>query len=146
MSNKLTLNMAAMQEDFFSDAALIGIVSGLPAYYFCWVLNQHFEMNFTREPELDICVQTNAGHQNFFSIYQYCAPLNGARYLLYKLKNNKQSLLPEARNLDFLWMIQSSSPETHAHQITEYLRNMPEIQMAQIIAPEKLKNLGNLLI
>ena len=146
MSSKLTLNIAAMQEDFFSDAALIGIVSGLPAYYFCWMLNQHFDMSFTREPELDIRVLSKTNHENFFPIYQYCVPLNGARYLLYKLKSNKQSLLPEAKNLDYLWMIQSSTPAVHAKQITDYLRDMPEVQLAQIIEPEKLKNLGNLLV
>lgn len=146
MANKLTLNIAAMQEDFFSDAALIGIVSPLPAYYFCWMLNEQFDMNFTREPELDICVQTTRDHQNYYPIYQYCAPLNGARYLLYKLKSDKQSLLPEARNLDYLWMIQSSAPGSQAQQITEFLRTMPDIQLAQIISPDKLRNLSNLLV
>ena len=146
MSNKLTLNIAAMQEEFFSDATLIGIASPLPAYYFCWMLNQHFDMNFTREPELDICVQTNKEKQNYFAIYQYCAPLNGARYLLYKLKCEKQSLLPEAKNLDYLWMIQSSAPGSDAQHITDLLRSMPEVQMAQIIGQDKLKSLSNLLI
>ena len=146
MANKLTLNIAAMQEEFFSDAALIGIVSPLPAYYFCWMLNEQLDMNFTREPELDICVQTTKEHQNYFPIYQYCVPLNGARYLLYKLKSEKQSLLPEARNLDYLWMIQSTSAEGQAQQIADFLRNMPEVQLAQIIMPEKLKNLSNLLV
>ncbi len=143
---KLMLNTAAMQEEFFSDAALIGIVSPLPAYYFCWMLNEHFDMNFCREPELDICVQATKEHQNYYAIYQYCVPLNGARYLLYKLKSDKQSLLPEAKNLDYLWMIQSSSSENHAKQITEFLKQMPDVQMAQMIAPEKLKHLSNLLV
>ena len=146
MATKLTLNIAAMQEEFFSDATLIGIASPLPAYYFCWMLNQHFDMHFTREPELDICVQTNKEQQNYFAIYQYCAPLNGARYLLYKLKSDKQTLLPEAKNLDYLWMIQSAAPGSHAQQITDFLRNLPDVQMAQVISPEKLKNLSNLLI
>jgi len=143
---KLTLNTAAMQDDFFSDAALIGISSPVPAYNFCWKLNQYFDMNFSREPELDICTQTSKEHQNYYAIYQYCAPLNGARYLLYKLKNDKQSLLPEAKNLDYLWMIQGSSSGTQAQQITEFLRQMPDVQMAQVINPEKLKNLANLLV
>lgn len=143
---KLTLNIAAMQEEFFADAALIGIVSPVPAYYFCWMLNQHFDMNFVREPELDICVQTTPELQHYFPIYQYCVPLNGARYLLYKLKNEKQSLLPEAKQLDFLWMVQSAAPGNHAKEITEHLRSLPEVQLAQVLAPEKLKNLNHLLV
>ena len=60
MSTKWTLNIAAMQEEFFSDTALIGIVSALPAYRFCWMLNQKFDMDFVRDAESDICLQNNS--------------------------------------------------------------------------------------
>lgn len=146
MASKWTLNTALMQEDFFSDAALIGIVSPVPAYQFCWMLNQHFDMDFVRDAEHDICVQNKGTEQHYFAVYQYAAPLNGPKYVLYKLKNNKQNLLPEAKGLDYLWMVQSSCPGNHAEQLTGLLRTMPQVQMAQMIAPSQLKNLNNLLV
>jgi hypothetical protein len=135
-----------MQEDFFADAALIGIVSPVPAYQFCWLLNQHFDMDFVRNAEHDICLQTGKADQHYFSVYQYAAPLNGPKYILYKLKNNKQNLLPEAKGLDFLWMVQSSCPGNLAEQLTSMLRTMPDVQLAQLIPPAQLKNLNHLLV
>ena len=147
MANKWTLNMAAMQEDFFSDAALIGIAAPVPAYHFCWVLNQHFDVQFVREPELDISLQSGKEQmQHHFGIYQYCAPLNGERYLLYNLKKDKQSLLPETKGLDYLWMVQSSSCETQAVQISNLLRTLPQVQMAQVLDTSRLRSLNNLLV
>ena len=139
--------MAAMQEDFFSDATLIGIAAPVPAYQFCWMLNQHFDVQFVREPELDISLQAGKDHaQQHFAIYQYCAPLNGERYLLYNLKKDKQTLLPETKGLDFLWMVQSSTSETQAARISNLLRTLPQVQMAQVLDTSRMRSLNNLLV
>ena len=146
MSGKWTLNTEAMQEEFFADTALIGIVSPLPGYQFCWRLNQHLDTNFIREPEMDICLQSSKDDQHYFPIYQYCSPTSGSRYILYKLKNQKESLLPEVKQLDYLWMVQSNSPDHDAQNITQHLRDIPEVQLAQVLPPERLKNLNHLIV
>jgi len=146
MSAKMTLNVAAMQEEFFSDTALIGIVSALPAYRFCWMMNEKFDMNFVRDAESDICIHDAQKQEHYFSIYKYCAPLNGNKYLIYKLKHDKESLLPEVKQLDYLWMIQSNTPEHDAGEITNYLRDIPDVQLAQVIMPDRLKNLSHLIV
>jgi hypothetical protein len=146
MSKQWTLNTEAMQEEFFADTALIGIVSTLPGYQFCWMLNKQLETNFIREPEMDVCVQNGKKDQNYFPIYQCNIPMNGSRYILYKLKSNKENLLPEVKQLDYLWMIQSNSPDSDAQNITGHLRDMPEVQLAQVIAADRLKNLDNLIV
>jgi hypothetical protein len=94
---------------------------------------------------MDVIVQ-NAGKQHFFSIYQYCIPLNGCRHLMYKLKTDKEVLLPEVKQLDYLWLIQSMSAEEDAGLIARHLRNIPEIQLAQALSADKLKNLSNLIV
>ena len=146
MSSKLTLSIADMQEDFFTDTALIGIASALPAYQLCGVLNECFDVNLTREMDMDVPLRTRKQSEHHFAIYQYCAPLNGARYLLYKLKSDNQMLLPEAKNLDYLWLIQSSSTSMLAGNIAECLKQLPEVQLAQILEMDKLKSLSNLII
>lgn len=144
--SKMTLNIAAMQEEFFADTALIGIVSALPAYRFCWLLNQRFDLNLVRDPESDICLQDSQDNEHFFPIYKYCAPMNGNRYLIYRLKTDKESLMPEIRQLDYLWMIQSNTPESDAAAITQSLRDISDIQLAQVLSPDKLRNLSYLLV
>jgi hypothetical protein len=146
MAAKLVLDTAAMQEEFFADAALIGIVSTLPVSRLCWLLNHRFDINFTRRAEMDICLQKSPAKQHYFSIYEYNIPLSETRYLLYKLKSNTEALLPELKQLDYLWLIQSSSAENDAAGFTAWLRDMPEIQLAQMITPDRLKNISHLLL
>lgn len=146
MSNKWTLNTDAMQEEFFADTALIGIASTLPGYQFCWTLNKQMDTNFVREPEMDVCLQSGKTKQHYFPIYVYCLPTNGMKYFLYKLKSDKEALLPEVKQLDYLWMVQSNSPEHDAQEIVNHLRDLPEVQLAQVLATDKLKNLNHLIV
>lgn len=142
---KLVLDMTAMKEDFFADAAMVGIGTALPAYHLCWRLNKHFEISFTRDPDLNIPMQKK-DNQYYFPIYQYIFPNSNYKYLLYKLKNGNETLLPETRQLDYLWMIHTANPEEDALWISGELKNIPDIQLAQVFDPHQLKNLGNLLV
>jgi len=146
MSAKLVLNTNAMQDDFFSDAALIGIVSALPAYRFCWLLNEHFDWQLKREGESDICLKTSQNISYYFALYRYHAKTSSNEYSLYQLKNNKQALLPELKQLDFILMIKCQDAETEAEIYIDALRKISEVQLAQIIKPEKLKNIDYLLV
>ncbi len=145
MSAKFVLDTAAMQEDFFADTALIGIVSSLPIYRFCWLLNQNMGLDFKRVPDFDPVLQTNSA-EIYFSFYQYCMPANGNKYSIYKLKSGNEILLPEVKHLDFIWLIESVNPSADALKYVEHLRHMPDIQLAQILDTERLKNLNNLLV
>lgn len=138
--------MAAMQEDFFADTAMIGIASALPAYRFCWLLNNHFDINFVREPDMDVSLQVSADTQHHFPLYKFCRQASGASHSLYRLKSGKESLLPEAKQLDYLWLVQSNTPEADVQIYTRLLRDIPDVQLAQILATERLKNLNNLII
>jgi len=74
MSAKLMLDVAAMQESFFSDAALIGIVSALPGYKFSWLMNRRFDIRLVRDPESDICIKDNQKQEHYFPIYSTAFP------------------------------------------------------------------------
>lgn len=145
MANKWTLNTADMEEDFFSDAVFIGIASPFPAYRFCWLLNKHFDVEFKRNPDIDISVHTPKNGKQYFPVYQYAAPLNGAENILYRLRNQRQSLLTEIKGLDFLWMIRNTSEQGFVEETTRLLRTLPQVQLAQILLPRQLKNRNYLL-
>jgi hypothetical protein len=143
---KLVLNMKEMQEDFFADTAMIGIATAMPGYHLCWALNRHFDIDFERDPEQNISSQKKE-NQYHFPIYQYLFPNSSHKYMLYKLKNGAESLLPETKQLDYLWMVQTTDPEHDAMEIALELRNMPDVQLAQIIDAEQLKkSIKNLLV
>ncbi|MCB0696655.1 MAG: IPExxxVDY family protein [Chitinophagaceae bacterium] len=146
MSSKLVLNMSGATEDFFSDTAMIGIGSAMPGYRFCWAINRDFDFDFVREPEYDVEYRPAKDHIHFFSLYQYEVPYSSCKHLLYQLRSEKKALLPEIKQLDYLWLICSPTANEEARMITENLRNLPEIQLAQIIPPDRLKNLNHLII
>lgn len=139
------LNMAAAQEGFFSDVAMIGIGTAHPAYHLCWLVNEHFGIDFVRDPDQSIPMQKK-DVQYYFPVYICNLPNSSHRYMLYKLKNGNESLLPETRLLDYLWLIQTDSPEEDALLITGELRNIPGIQLARILEQDQLKSLANLLV
>ena len=62
------------------------------------------------------------------------------------IKNGNESLLPETRQLDYLWLIQTATPNDDALHIANELRNIADVQLAQILAPDQLKNINNLLV
>lgn len=138
--------MSGAAEDFFQDTAMVGIGSAMPGYRFCWSVNKDFDFGFVREPEFDLEYKPAKDQIHFFSLYQYEVPHSSCKHLLYKLRSEKKALLPEIKQLDYLWLICSPTAEDEARLITDELRNMPEIQLAQIIPPERLKNLNHLIL
>ncbi len=142
---KLLLDMTAMQEEFYADSAMIGIVTAMPAYRLCWLLNNHFDLDFIRDPEQNISLKKKDVLYHL-PIYQYELPNSSHKYLLYKLKIGKESLLPETRNLDYIWLIKTANPENDAFDIAARLKKIPDIQLAQILAHDQLKSLNNLLV
>lgn len=144
--SRQVLDMSGATENFFSDTALIGIGCALPGYRFCWTINQAFDYAFVREPESDVEYKPAKDQVHFFSLYQYLVPHSSCKHLLYKLRSEKKSLLPEIKQLDYLWLINSFSAEDDVTIITHYLRQLPDVQLAQILDPDRLVNLNHLLL
>jgi hypothetical protein len=55
-------------------------------------------------------------------------------------------LLPETRQLDYLWLIQTAEPEHDALLILSELKRMNEVQLSQMLTAGQLKNMENLLV
>lgn len=147
MSTKFTLNTVAMEEDFFSGTALVGIGSPLPVYRLCWLLNERLGTKFVRQPiEQDIILQSPKAEEHYFPLYRFEMPMQGSKYSLYKLKAGTEVLLPEIKQLDYLWMIESASAEDEAYTIVGHLKTLPDIQLAQVLSPDKLKHLNHLIV
>jgi len=142
---KLVLDMSAMKDDFFSDSALIGLGTAQPAYHLCWLINNQLETRFARDPEQTISLKKKS-NEFAFPVFAYYLPNSEHKHLLYKLKNGPESLLPEARQLDYLWMIQTASAEEDALEILAGLKKMNDIQLSMILDPSDLKNITNLLV
>lgn len=144
---KLVLNMEAVQDDFFADTALLGIGSATAGHRFCWAVNQYLGYNFTRTPDADILYtkKKNEEPQNY-AVYTCEIDHSGCRHVIYKVKTNNESLLPELKELDYLWLIQSQTAEQQARDIVSYLRVMPDVLLAQVLSADRLKSINHLLL
>lgn len=142
---KLKLDEEAMQESFFEETCLLGIGSTLPPYRLCWMLNRHFDIDLVCDPDLMLS-STTKDLTCQYMVYEYKLPNSYNRYLLYQLKNNNVSLLPEIKNIDYLWMVQTADSEEDARNISEQLRTIADIQFSRIIDRAQLKNARSLIV
>lgn len=138
--------MSAASDDFFSDTAMIAIGCALQGHEFCWLLNKEFDLNFVRQPDMDVEYRPNKKSCYYFSVYQYHIPHSSCEYNLFKLKNDKKTLLPEIGQLDYMWLIKSQTAEHDAHLLADEIKGMNEVQLAKILPAEELKNLNHLLL
>ncbi len=147
---KNVLDTDAMSHGFFEDAAMIGIASAQPGYRFCWMLNKHLDIEFFRDPEQDLSMKKKDKQKNEtdyrFPVYQYNLPNSDHKYFLYKLKDGAESLLPETKHIDYLLLVHTANSDADAILIANELRNIPDVQLAQILLPDQLKNMNNLLL
>lgn len=146
MATKHVLNMAAVTENFFSNTAIIGVGSPLPAHKFCWLINRTFDFSFIRKPESDVEFKPAKDDIHYFSLYQYSVPFSTNKHYLYKLQSEKKALLPEIKQLDYLWLISGEMAENQVSEIASGLREINGVQLAQIIESRRLKNLNHLLL
>lgn len=172
MAKLLLLNEEKMHKDFFQDTAMVGIAANLPAYHFCWLLNNHFDIAFERDLQQDVQLekeekQTNAisifdtppvapkggtdlvhkkTEKYNFPVYHYNLPNSNDQYILYKLKDKGEGLLPDLKHLDFLWMIKTTSPELDARYIADELKKIPSVRLSQLLDPGHIKHLDILFV
>jgi len=174
MANNV-LDVGEMRDSFFAESALIGVSAAIPAYRFCWLVNKILDMCFENVPENLIEMnETRSGKETFkqggrqlqvsmfdstpepdndktdkyfFSTFLHKVPNSSHSHLLYQLKSGKKTLLPEAKHLDYLWLVQTAEPEHDAHIIMERLRVIPTFQLVQAIDSDLVKkSLANLLV
>ena len=141
----LKLDTFAIQDDFFTDVALIGITSDRPAYALCNILNKTFQLSFQRQPWLDVKV----GKQEeifSFPVYQSKLSRSECRFIFYKLKMDNVQLLPSLKNMDYIWMVSGEDPEDIAFDYLQALKQMPDIQFCTLLELDKIKNIEYLIL
>ena len=140
------LNDEKIEDNFFSNTVMIGIGTSLPAYNLCWMLNNYFDLSFARDAENTKSFKKK-DTDYFFPLYCYTLPNSiGYRHLLYKLKHGDEFLLPEIKQIDYLWLLQTDNPAADAQYIATALKTMDGIQLVQTITTKQLEKNGHNLI
>ena len=142
---KLKIDNEALAEEFFEDAALLGIVAPIKDYRFGWQLNQLLGLNFRVNNDIEIQL-TKKQRKYFFSIYEYAVPAISLTHYLYNNEHDGEYLLPEFKHLDFLWLIKGDPIATEDLKILiQSIKTLPGVQLVTEMTNEKIKNKQHLI-
>ena len=145
VSKKLKIDNEALAEEFFEDAALLGIVAPIKDYRFGWQLNQLLGLNFRVNNDIEIQL-TKKQRKYFFSIYEYAVPAISLTHYLYNNEHDGEYLLPEFKHLDFLWLIKGDPIATEDLKILiQSIKTLPGVQLVTEMTNEKIKNKQHLI-
>jgi len=142
---KLSLNNQDLAEAFFEETRLLGIVSTLKDYQFCWQLNNLLGMDFRVNHDIEIRL-TKKRRNYFFSVFQYQLPLGSLNHYLYNNEFDGEYLLPEFKHLDYLWLMKDDVVDNGTvSQMISSIRSISGVQLVVELTNEKIKNKEHLV-
>ena len=132
-------------EAFFEETRLLGIVTAVKDYRFCWKLNKLLNLDFRINSEIEIQLKRK-NRQYYFSVYEYCESNGFLCHYLYNNQFDGEYLLPEFKHLDFLWLMKNEEvSDEYVKQLVLLIRELPDVQLVTELTQEKIKNKERLL-
>jgi hypothetical protein len=125
------------------DFLLIGIVCQQKDYRLCHELNQHLELNLTREKDFEI-MNNKRMKTSAFSFFQYENEDSDVFYV-FSNKGKDDLLIPEQRSIDYLLMIKENFKRINEQELIHAIKKIPIVLGAYSLEPKKLKSKGNLV-
>lgn len=137
---KLSLDNKDLAAAFFEDTRLLGIMCQLQDYQFCWQLNSLLGLDFRLNHDIEIQL-TRKKRNYFFSVYEFREPTSFLEHYIYNNQFDGEYLLPEFRNLDFLWLMKGDLvTDTQLKETIDNLRSVSAVQLVTELTNEKIRN------
>ncbi len=134
-----------MVEEFFDGTQLLGIVAPTKSYQFCWQVNQVMQVDFRINNDFEIQLEKKK-RKYYFSVYEYAEPAGSLTHYLYSNQFDGEYLLPEFKNLDYLWLLKGDSILPQAlTDLQQTIRALPAVQLVVELSTDKIKNKGHLI-
>jgi len=143
---KLKLNIDGIEDNFFTGTRLLGIMSQLKNYRFCWQVNAQLKYDFRLNTDVEIQLKKK-GRNYFFSVYQFCETDFEMEHFIYHNQCEGEYLLPEYKHFDFLWLIKADIiPEDDFSNLQQKLKLIPGVQLVTELTTEKIRHKENLIL
>ena len=142
---KLRLNIEELNDDFFEETRLLGIIAPLKNYQFCWQLNNQLGFNFRLNDDIEISLRKN--NRNYhFSIYQSQENSCFLTHFLYHNHCDGEYLLPEFKHMDFLWLMKGDIvDDDKCNWIKQAIKTIAGVQLVAELTNEQIKTKGNMV-
>ena len=142
---KMMLDTKELTDGFFEETKLLGIMAPVKDYQFCWQVNNLLGIDFRINNELEIQLKKKERNY-FFAVYEYSQPATCLKHYLYNNQYDGEYLLPELRNLDFLWLLKDDYvSDADLQQLITSIRSVQHVQLVVELTNEKIKNKEHLV-
>ena len=142
---KLKMDNDLMVEEFFDGTQLLGIVAPTKSYHFCWQVNQVMQVDFRINNDFEIQLDKKK-RKYYFSVYEYAEPAASLVHYLYSNQFDGEYLLPEFKNLDYLWLMKGDNILPQAlSDLQQTIKTLPAVQLVVELSTDKIKNKGHLI-
>jgi hypothetical protein len=129
------LDNAYLEDEFFEDVKLLGIVCASEYYRIISFINQRLAMHFKRNHDLEIRL-----HEMSYPVFEYKDEEKLIEHYLFCNRRKTTYMMPDAKNIDFIWMFKGNFQ--YQQSITElpaYLKKVEGIDFCFDIRSSALK-------
>ena len=142
---KLKLDIDSLNEDFFEETRLLGIIAPVKNFQLCWQLNNLLGFNFRLNADIEIHLKKKT-RSYYFNIYESKEPNSFLSHFLYHNQFDGEYLLPEFKHMDFLWLMKGDCVEDEkCDWIKQSVKTIAGVQMVAELTNEQIKTKGNMV-
>lgn len=121
--------------DFF----LFGISCPERPYRVCWALNQQLKTDLSKDKDVEL-MEKGSRVPTIFSVFTFRDEEMFTDYRVILNKAGSKLLVGEYRQADYLLMVQGGIPSSEKSNILRKVKEVPFIQTAFEIDPQKIKS------
>lgn len=142
---KLKLDQDYLTQTFFDTTRLLGVMAPIKSYMFCWNVNNLLGTQFVLNNEIEIHLKKKK-RDYYFNVYEWMEPDTALTHYIYHNQYDGEYLLPEFRNMDFLWLMKGEVVnDEKCNIIRTAIKNLSSVQLVAELTNEKIINKGNLV-
>lgn len=143
---KLKLDVDIINEDYFTNTYLLGIVAPIKNYQMVWNINRYTGFMFRMHTEAEIVLQKKQ-RKYYFTVYTAKEKNSCLEHFLYHNHCDGEFLLPEFKHIDYLWLLKNDVvSNNYIDWIKESIKKVNPVQLVVELTNEQIKNKGNMII
>ena len=142
---KLKLDVDSLNDNFFEDTRILGIIAPIKNYQLCWQMNNLLGFQFRLNADLEVHLRKK-NRNYYFSIYESLEPNSCLIHYIYHNQFDGEYLLPEFKHMDFLWLMKGDIVDDEkCNWIKQAVKTINGIQLVTELTNEQVKNKGNMV-
>ncbi|MBU0487180.1 MAG: IPExxxVDY family protein [Bacteroidetes bacterium] len=132
-----------VQFDYTPDFAMIGISCHQRDYRMCWLLNNVLGSALVRDEDFEI--HGKRGITRKFPMFSCQVEEDHVSYHLLANRSTDGFLMPELKNLDYLFLVRGPYREEDVDELEQRIRKAINVSSAFRIDPAEIKSAENLI-